>query len=571
MGDLMSANADPTSCLMFAQSARDVGQLRRLPQPILEGSMETHCTAAATKKRRGAVRKPAQGLLLIIVLVTIVMMTLAAFTFTSLMQVEMQSARVLSRRVQSKYLADSGVDYTRLFLAAADQDIQAKGGLWDNADAFQGVPAAVDVNNLALLGRFSVVAPSLNDDGIPEGFRFGLVNESSKININALPFYDNWQPGSARQILLALPSMTEEIADAILDWVDTDDDEREFGTEGSHYRGLNPPYDVKNGPMDSLDELLLVRDVTPELLFGLDVNRNGVLDDIETVGTNASSLDADMHLGWANYVTLFSKESNLNGEGLVRVNINGTDLDLLQDDLKASFNDQWTNYILQYRINGPSAAVPNPEEDTIVLADEVPLELTGNETGSFTFASVVDLVETYVEVTNADGDPVFLRSPINIETLGVAMTLAMKNLTIYEGDSIPGRINIMQAPRRTMEGIPGMDSELIDRIIEVREFELDDPGFLDLNRNYETWLLTEFLVDVSTMRSLMPFICVGGDVYQAEVIGYFGDGVGTSRAEAIIDTTVDVPKLIFWRDKTHLQGTFSVDVLGGDFGSGSRF
>jgi hypothetical protein len=510
-------------------------------------------------------------LLLIIVLVTVVMMTLAAFTFTSLMQVELQSSRVLSRQVQSKYLADSGVDYARLFLAAASQDIQAKGGLWDNAEIFQAIPAAVDVNNLELLGRFSIVAPNLNDDGIPEGFRFGLVNESSKINVNTLPFYDNWQPGSARQILLALPSMTEEIADAILDWVDTDDEVREFGTEGSHYQGLNPPYDVKNGPMDSLDELLLIRDVTPELLFGLDVNRNGVLDDIETIGTNASSLDADMHLGWANYITLFSKESNLNDEGLVRININGTDLDLLRDDLEASFGDQWTNYILQYRINGPSSNVPNEQDDTIVSAEEIPLELTGIESGPFTFASVVDLVETYVEVENREGETVFLRSPITIETLGLAMTTAMKNLTIYEGDSIPGRINIMQAPRRTLEGIPGMDSELIDRIIQLREYELDDPEFLDINRNYETWLLTEFLVDVPTMRALMPFICVGGDVYQAEIIGYFGDGVGTSRAEAVIDSTEAVPKLIFWRDKTHLQGTFSIDVLGGDFGSGSRF
>lgn len=528
------------------------------------------CVAGIKRRTRDRQRR-AEGLLLIIVLVTIVMMTLAAFTFTSLMQVEMQSARVMSRRVQSKYLADSGVDYTRLFLAAAQQDIQAKGGIWDNADVFQGVPAAVDVNNFESLGRFSIVAPNLNDDGIPEGFRFGVVNESSKININALPFYDNWQSGSARQILMALPSMTEEIADAILDWVDADDDEREFGTEGAHYRGLNPPYDVKNGPMDSLDELLLVRDITPELLFGLDVNRNGVLDDIETVGTNASSLDADMHLGWANYVTLFSKESNLNDEGLARININGTDLDQLQDDLGASFNDQWTNYILQYRIRGPSNSVPNSDDDIIATADTIPLVLTGTETGNFTFASVVDLVETYVEVENSDGETVFLRSPINIETLGLAMTTAMRNLTIYQGDSIPGRINIMQAPRRSLEGIPGMDSELIDRIIQVREFELDDPDFLDLNRNYETWLLTEFLVDVETMRLLMPFICVGGDVYQAEVIGYFGDGVGTSRAEAIIDTTEDVPKLIFWRDKTHLQGTFSVDVLGGEFGSGSRF
>ena len=521
--------------------------------------------------RSQKIRRCKDGMLLIIVLVTVVMMTLAAYTFTSLMQVEMESSRVLSRRVQSKYLADSGVDYTRLFLAGRRQEIHAKGGIWDNPDMFQAIPAAVDVNNPELVGRFSVVAPNLNNDGIPEGYRFGLVDESSKINVNALPFYDAWQPGSARQILLSLPSMTEEIADAILDWVDTDDEEREFGTEGSYYRGLSPAYDVKNGPMDSLDEMLLVRDVTPELLFGLDVNRNGVLDDIETVGTNASSLDADMHLGWANYITLFSKETNLNGEGLKRVNINGQDLDQLQDDLKSSFNDEWTNYILHYRISGPSSVVPTPIDDTILTAAEVPPALTGEEMGQFTFSSVVDLVETYVETVNEEGDPVFLQSPINLQSLGVAMTTAMKSLTVYEGDSIPGRINIMQAPRRTLEGIPGMSTELIDSIIQVREFELDDPDFLDINRNYETWLLTELLVDVPTMKGLMPFICVGGDVYQAEVIGYFGDGIGTSRAEAIIDTTADIPKLIFWRDKTHLQGTFSVDVLGGDFGSASGF
>jgi len=139
----------------------------------------------------------------------------------------------------------------------------------------------------------------------------------------------------------------------------------------------------------------------------------------------------------------------------------------------------------------------------------------------------------------------------------------MKQLTVYEGDSIPGRINIMQAPRRVLEGIPGINSDLVEEIIQLREFELDDPTLLDLNRNYETWLLAEFVVDVETMRGLMPYICVGGDVYSAEVVGYFGDGIGTSRAESVIDTTTEVPRILFWRDKTRLEGSFSVEILGG--------
>jgi len=78
---------------------------------------------------------------------------------------------------------------------------------------------------------------------------------------------------------MGLPDMTEEIADSILDFVDSDDDRRENGVESNFYSGLNPAYSAKNGPLDSLDELLLVNGVTPELLFGLDTNRNGILDD----------------------------------------------------------------------------------------------------------------------------------------------------------------------------------------------------------------------------------------------------------------------------------------------------
>ena len=181
----------------------------------------------------------------------------------------------------------------------------------------------------------------------------------------------------------------------------------------------------------------------------------------------------------------------------------------------------------------------------------------------FRFASAVDLVDQWVTVEDEEGQMVYLRSPVTSETIGLSLLTAMRQLTVYEGESIPGRINIMQAPRRVLEGIPGLDSDLIDNIIQVREFELDDPDFLDLNRNYETWLLTEFRVDIPTMKRLMPYICVGGDVYNAEVVGYFGDGIGTSRAEAVIDTTTEVPRILFWRDKTRLEGSFSVEILGG--------
>ena len=102
--------------------------------------------------------------------------------------------------------------------------------------------------------------------------------------------------------------------------------------------------------MDSLDELLLVRGVTPELFFGNDVNRNGIIDQVESAGE--SLLDSDMQLGWINYVTLYSKESNLTDEDLVRININNPDLEQLYDDLRSTFDEQWSLFIVMARVNG---------------------------------------------------------------------------------------------------------------------------------------------------------------------------------------------------------------------------
>ena len=93
------------------------------------------------------------------------------------------------------------------------------------------------------------------------------------------------RPASSTTVLMKLPNMTEDIANAILDWIDADDDAAPGGAENEYYIGLSPAYRCKNGPLDSLEELLLVQGVTPELLFGNDRNRNGMLDPDEDDGS----------------------------------------------------------------------------------------------------------------------------------------------------------------------------------------------------------------------------------------------------------------------------------------------
>jgi len=60
----------------------------------------------------------------------------------------------------------------------------------------------------------------------------------------------------------------EIVVHSILDWRDPDDMEHLNGAEGDYYASLPHPYPIKDGPFDSVDELLLVRGVTADLFYG---------------------------------------------------------------------------------------------------------------------------------------------------------------------------------------------------------------------------------------------------------------------------------------------------------------
>jgi general secretion pathway protein K len=58
------------------------------------------------------------------------------------------------------------------------------------------------------------------------------------------------------------------IIDSLIDWLDSEDGdgEEEYGAEDSYYQSLDPPYSCKNGPVESIEELLLVKGFSRELL-----------------------------------------------------------------------------------------------------------------------------------------------------------------------------------------------------------------------------------------------------------------------------------------------------------------
>lgn len=59
-----------------------------------------------------------------------------------------------------------------------------------------------------------------------------------------------------------------EIISAIADWQDADSLLHLDGAEQEYYDSLAPAYICKNGPIESLEELVLVRGITPEIFYG---------------------------------------------------------------------------------------------------------------------------------------------------------------------------------------------------------------------------------------------------------------------------------------------------------------
>jgi general secretion pathway protein K len=97
----------------------------------------------------------------------------------------------------------------------------------------------------------------------------------------------------------------EALLDAIGDWIDQDDDERQQGAEEGYYQGLNPPYACRNGPITTIDELSLIKGMTPELLYG-DAKHEGLAGYISVVGN-----DGMIHLNAAPALVLQALSPNM--------------------------------------------------------------------------------------------------------------------------------------------------------------------------------------------------------------------------------------------------------------------
>jgi hypothetical protein len=135
----------------------------------------------------------------------------------------------------------------------------------------------------------------------------------------------------------------------------------------------------------------------------------------------------------------------------------------------------------------------------------------------------------------------------------------MDNLAVNAAPSIPGRLNINQAPRQLLTGIPGLTSTHIDQIIANRDVTL---GQLRPDQLHETWLLSDGIVELDEMKKLMSLVTTCGSVYRAQVVGFFDAEGPADRLEVVIDATKTPPVVRRRWELRDLGPGYSPEVLG---------
>lgn len=236
------------------------------------------------------------GVALMLVLWVMVLLTAISAEFVLSMRTEVNITRNFKEETRAYYAALAGIEEAKAEILSASG------------------PVYIDEEGLLVLGEEVPVREGTFGD---VRYSYTIIDEERKINLNSAT------PQQLRYILSESgveDAELDTIVDSILDWRDADDLHRLNGAEEEYYRSLPKPYSCKDGPFDTVDELLMVKGMTAEIFFGAE--------------------DGLKYKGVAGYLTAKSS-------GMININTAGRPV------LEAGFGTAVAENILMQRSAGP--------------------------------------------------------------------------------------------------------------------------------------------------------------------------------------------------------------------------
>ncbi len=540
---------------------------------------------AATARHQSSCR----GFVLIVVLVLVVMISFAGFGFLAAMSTEYAATKISGDQLQSQQTLASAETVVIWLMGLPSSQREALGGYRSNTKLFRGnivqqaptEPGQDSLQNESLMPegepdvrwRYAVVS---TEQSAEQGtvLRFGLRNESARLNLSSVLKWDQQSADAGRRALMQLPNMTPEIADAILDWIDADDQVREFGAESEYYAQLDQPYAPANALPATLEELLFVKGVTKSNLLGHSnfdpgqssgspetVFPSGDLTTTSSSG-DSSQLSGDSSVsspvsagGWKAYLTLHSAERNLSSSGQPRVFLNGDSLATLEQQLAEFLPPEMVRFILLARVYGILPATASSTSE-VPGSDPQTAPYNSAMTPAFSIPSVESLLNGVIQVSTAAGVQ-RIGSPLRDDgpEFATLLNTLLDRCSVSNAASINGRININEADERVLRAIPGMSTELVSQIVSQRD-TLDSA-----DRQSTAWLLSKKLTDAMVYRQLATEITSGGDVVSGEIIVFRAIGGPVLRREVTVDGAGKNVRRLDWHDLSDAASPWPAQLL----------
>lgn len=427
-----------------------------------------------------------KGTVLIVTIWVVLVLAGLALVFARSMRVAALLSANHVAAIECDYIAQGAAQLIMAQLAAAQAAAEEEITSTEPEITYEALPVGD--------GYFWLLGSNLDDD---RDFVFGLTDETGKINLNT----------ASEEMLLRLPGMTSELAASIIDWRDEDDEITTGGGEDEYYLLLPEPYNCKNGPLETVEEILLIKGATPELLYGEDTNLNGILDDNENDGDESDPPDnrnGQLEPGFYDYVTVYSAEDNVETDPNEVINVNDPEA---RGDIQTLLEES--------------------------LSQERALEIMNAIPTSPDFTSVVDFYNQ-TGMTAEEFDPIAGRLSIGDDAVGT------------------GLVNINTASKEVLMCLPDLTEQDVDALITYRESDTADLT--------STAWVSEVLESVKA-TSIGTYITVNSYQWSADIICLSGNGRAYKRYRAVFDTQGSAPQIICWKSMSHLGWPLEPEIV----------
>ncbi len=517
-------------------------------EPRPEGRGPGRLSLTFTERPLTSVRgSPRRGAILIVAMWVIVVLSGLVLVLGQTMRVESLSSSNDLSSLQAQAVEQGAIQYVLYNLAS----LQGQMPLVSNMPC-----EAVQVGQ----GAFWILQSNDTTDDFT--YCFSVTDECSKLSLNSGLYIGQT---AALNMFEMLPDMTTELAPCINDWCTAGDTASPGGAKNDYYESLPDPYMCKEAPFETVEELFLVKGADQDLMYGEDINRNGVLAPYKD-----TNKDGKLDRGLFPFLTVYSISPNTDANGNARVNINARQtvsirngrtvtqsvqlgqplLNLLQQKLSASRYQAVVATLTALLASRPALQFRNIYDfynKSLMTSDDFKLVADSLTNSSISPNGLINVVTAPKEV--------LMCLPGLVDTDAAAIIAQRISLGALSNSSTSGSGGAAGLSNSRLSN--AMNSSALSSGLSSGLSSSSVSATTDL---YNPWWVVQALTPQKAAM-IGNYITTRTSRYSADIVSVSGDGRSFRRCRIVVDAQKTTPRIIYRQDLTHLGWPLAPEIL----------